>query len=123
MVGSKNKIVWVLFGIIILVIAYTVFFTNYPKKLYKLINDRLQNEVVDSQKRIDSIEALRQAEYLNYLDELNYKELYIEDIRGELYNEQQKAYRYEKELNSYRSGDFNERFRKFSSLVKKDSLE
>lgn len=91
------------------------------KFLQRFKNDlELQEQV--SKKKFDSIEAIRQADYLRYIDEINYKDQEIEAIYQQLKYYKTKTQQYEKELNDYRSGNFNERFSKFSNLVRKDSI-
>src|SRR5690606_30484064 len=116
----------ILLGIIILLIGLYVVNLLKPelsKNLLKLFKKDLVETELISKKKYDSLETVRQTDYLKYIDELHSRDIEINDIKEALNLEKQKSYRYEKELNNYRLGDFNERFSKFSSLIKKDSLE
>jgi|SRR5690554_3306735 len=122
----KNKVLKIAVGIIVLLIAVYIinaFNPDLSKKFYQLFKKDLTEQQELSKKKYDSIQGLRQKEYLNYLDLLKEKDQEIISIEQALLLQQQKAYKYEKELANYRRGNFDERFSKFSSLVKKDTLE
>ena len=114
----KNKIIYIVLGIIAIAILYSYFFTNYPKKLYKTLKKQYLAEQSISQKQLDSIEAVRISAYEDYQKQIDQMtEMYENQlllINQELDQEIKKNIRNERELNSYRDGDFHERFDVFS---------
>ena len=109
-------IVMVLFGLLY------IFKPNAYKDFYKLFNKELKNQETVSKKAFDSLSNIRQNENLKYETALKQKNIEIDAINIQLDLQKQKAYRYEKQLKDYIRGDFDERFRIFSNLVKKDTV-
>ena len=95
---------------------------NAYKRFYKLFNKELEQREVVSKKVYDSIERVRRYDRERYAELIKMKDMEIDNVRNELLQEKQRAKRYAKELDNYRRGDFDERFIKFTSLVRKDSI-
>ncbi|MGG5486241.1 hypothetical protein [Gaetbulibacter sp. PBL-D1] len=115
----------IILGIVVILIGLYVANLMRPdiaKKFFQRFKNDLELQEQVSKKKYDSIEAIRQTDYLKYVDEINYKDQEIEAIYQQLKYYKTKTQQYEKELNDYRSGNFDERFRKFSNLVRKDSI-
>jgi uncharacterized membrane protein len=102
-------VVAILFGLLY------VFSPNSYKTFYRLFKKELVQQETVSKKVYDSLEKVRLNDISRYEELVNEKDLEIEDIRNELIKEQQRAYRYEKELNRYRNSDFDSRFGEFSN--------
>lgn len=112
----------VIFVVMVLLGLLYIFKPNAYKDFYKLFNKELQNQEMISKKSFDSITNIRKQESLKYQTAIKQKEIEIEAINIQLDLQKQKAYRYEKQLKDYIRGDFDERFRIFSDLVKKDTV-
>lgn len=102
----------------VIVIVFLVFKPGITKDIYDKLRTPLVDKETVSQKKYDSLEAVRQTEYLKYVDQISEKNIEINQIQNELENEKSKTYYYKQELINYRNSSFNERFRIFSSTIR-----
>lgn len=118
---KKNTTKKVLLAVGILAVIVVVILVFKPG-ITKTIYDKLRAPLVDketvSQKKYDSLEAVRQTEYLKHIDQLSSKDIEIDLIKTDLENEKNKTYYYKQELFNYRNSGFNERFRIFSNTIR-----
>lgn len=105
---------WIIIGIVVVVALAILTKNNVSKKLWNLWKKDLTQKEQISKATYDSLDAVRQSDYLKYIDAINMKDLEIEGIKNQLNAEKQKSYQYEKQLNTYRRGDFDERYDVFS---------
>ena len=68
---KKNKIIYIILGIITIAILYSYFFTNYPEKLYRTLKKQYLAEQPISQKQLDSIEAVSISAYEDYQKQID----------------------------------------------------
>lgn len=98
-------------------VAVILLYPNLPKRFLKGLIKEYEVEVEKKQKELDSIQKLREKDSIDYIDALRIKDFELEEIQQRLDRANYKIRQNEKELNSYRNGDFNERFGKFTKLI------
>lgn len=118
---KKNGILFL--AIIAVVVIAFVFRPDASKKLRDLFKKDLQEKELVFKKKYDSLQDVRTLDSIKYAAEFQQMDQEIDIIKNKLELQKQKSKIYEKELATYRRGDFDERFRAFSNLVKKDSLQ
>lgn len=104
-----------LLGIIVLLGLLAVLRPNTYKDFYKMFNKELERQETVSKQVYDDLQKSTDAKLQEYIEKVNEKDAELEYYKNELILEQQRNYRYEKELKAYRNSDFNERFRVFSN--------
>lgn len=101
---------------VLLILAY-VFKPNIGKSLYKYLKEDYEKTDKNISKSIDSIQNLRDEDLISYKDQLKDRQEAIDRINQQLDRAKLKIRQNEKLINEYRSGDFSERFFKFSELI------
>ena len=109
---------WIILSLValLLVLAY-VFKPNIGKSLYKYLKDDYEQKDKEISNEIDSIQRLRDSDLISYKDQLKDRQEAIERINEQLEKAKIKIRQNEKLINEYRSGNFSERFSKFSELI------
>ena len=113
----NKKTIYIIIGIIALLALVLFLQPNLPKRFLKGLIKDYEVEYKAKQKELDSIQNLRVRDSIDYLDALRMKDFELQDIQDRLNKANYKIRQNEKELNSYRNGDFNERFGKFTRLI------
>lgn len=109
----KNYI-WIFIAIAIIVALAIIFKPDASKKLLELAQKDLKAKELLYKKKIDSVQSVREYElelYEQLLDQVN---LELEIINNKFELQKQRAEQNEKELATYRNGDYNERYGVFS---------
>lgn len=110
MKGNK----WLFLAIAALIIVAVFFNTGASKKLRDLFKKDLQEKEFIYKKKYDSLQNVRKKETAEYLDQLDYVNSELEIINNKFELQRQKTKHYEKELATYRNGDYDGRFNVFS---------
>ena len=119
----SKKYVYIIIGIVALLVTVILFFPSVPKSFLKGLIKTYEVEFEQKKRELDSIKSLRERDSIAYLEALKIKDFELGEIQQRLDRANYKIKQNENELNSYRNGDFNERFGKFTSLITdKDSL-
>jgi peptidoglycan hydrolase CwlO-like protein len=113
----SKKYVYIIIGVFALIVIAFLLFPSVPKGFLKDLIKTYEVEYKQKQKELDSIQNLRVRDSIDYLDALSVKESELMEIQQRLERANHKIRQNEKELNSYRNGDFNERFGKFTRLI------
>jgi hypothetical protein len=105
--------------VIIIPIAILLIFnkTGVSKKILDILNKELLEENKNLKDNNDEIEKTRSIDSIIYVKQLALKQKEIEQFRIK-YNSSLKTIRkYEKAINNYRTGDFNNNFITFSNFI------
>lgn len=116
---KKNVLVVVGIAVLIALIVW-VFTPNLPKRIWKKLRKQIIVEQGISQKKYDSLEAVRQTQYLKYIDDLEAKDRQILEIKNRYENEKLKRQIYQKELENYRNSNFDDKFDVFSNTIREN---
>jgi uncharacterized protein YxeA len=113
----SKKYVYIIIGVFALIVIAFLLFPSVPKGFLKDLIKTYEVEYKQKQKELDSIQKVRQRDSINYIGALNNKDLEIQEIQGRLDNAYYKIKLNEKELNSYRVGDYYRNFSSFTGNV------
>lgn len=123
MMLKKISLPNILFVVIIIILALYIFKPNLYKQSYKYLTKGLKQEQKISQQTLDSLEAIRQSDYLLYIDKLDsinkVHEIRLKELNNAYLQETYKRKQNEKEFNDYINSDFDKRFFIFSSTYNK----
>lgn len=113
---KKNKH-YIIIGLVLLVVVAFLLKSNLPKRFLKNLIKTYEVEFEQKQKELDSVQKLRAKDSIEYFKAILIKDFEILEIQERLESANNKIRQNEKELNSYRNGNFNERFGKFTKLI------
>lgn len=120
-IKAKKKIITI--AVCAIVVFLFLIRSNLPKRFLKGLIKTYEVEYKQKQKELDSIQKVRERDSIDHIEALKFKDFELQEIQERLDRANYKIIKNEKELNSYRNGDFNERFSKFTRLITtKDSL-
>lgn len=112
----KRNYIWII-AIIVIISLYFIFKPNIGKSLYKFLKKEYETTDVNISKKIDSIQKLRERDLQTYNELIANSDRVIEEMSQKLDKANLKIKQNEKLINDYRSGDFDQRFSKFSKLI------
>lgn len=105
---------WIFIGIAAVIILAIVFRSDVSKKLRDLLKKDLQEKELVYKKKYDSIQKVRKNDSIQLIEALRLKDDEIDYIQSKFELQYQKNKAYEKELATYRNGDYHDRYSVFS---------
>lgn len=104
----------IIIGIAAVIILAVIFRSSPSEKIRDLAKKELQKKELTHKRTLDSIQNLRESEKTELLDWLKQVDYELEQIKNKYHQQNQKIKSYEKELATYRNGDYDERYGVFS---------
>jgi hypothetical protein len=111
-----KKYIFISIGaIVVIIVLMLIFRPNTYKDFYKMFNKELDKQETVSKQVYDELQKATELKEQEYNEKIKEKDAELRDYENQLLLEQQKNYRYEKELNHYRNGDYDARYNEFSN--------
>ena len=109
---------WMLIIIAIAILAYSLK-PDPSKKLLKAFKKELQQQEQLSQKKVDSVESLRQTDRVTLIDSLAMMQTKLDAAKASIAIEIEKRKTNDKALDTYRNSTYDGRFDEFSNTYNK----